>query len=300
MITRRPVKITLTREESFYVHRGRHPVKMLAKTGVSNDGTIQAMQYKTYLDGGGYSSYGLASVYYTGALQTVTYKVPAYKFEGVRVFTNKPACGPKRGHGTPQPRFAEEIQMDEIAEKLGIDPIELPQATGRANSTTVNGLRVSTTGLRECTERVASALSGRINSASFLRSRRRFRGSSYISGAGLRIYWNVYLRVQISSTAAVASRFLRFNRYRPGSDSIWHTLSRRVRHRSRRYQSAHRRHGSDAGGSRQLLKPRHRDDWQRRGAGLRQTETNAARSREPNAGSAAGRSRVRRREDSQR
>ena len=51
------------------------------------------MQYKTYLDGGGYSSYGLATVYYTGALQTVTYKVPAYKFEGVRVFTNKPACG---------------------------------------------------------------------------------------------------------------------------------------------------------------------------------------------------------------
>src|SRR5262249_55016660 len=125
MITRRPVKITLTREESFYVHRGRHPVKMFAKTGVKSDGTIQAMQYKTYLDGGGYSSYGLATVYYTGALQTVTYKVPAYKFEGVRVFTNKPACGPKRGHGTPQPRFALEIQLDEIAEKLGIDPIDL-------------------------------------------------------------------------------------------------------------------------------------------------------------------------------
>src|SRR5262249_61485390 len=90
MIIRRPVKITLTREESFYVHRGRHPVKMFAKTGVKSDGTIQAMQYKTYLAGGGSSSYGLATVYYTGALQTVTYKVPAYKFEGVRVFTNKP------------------------------------------------------------------------------------------------------------------------------------------------------------------------------------------------------------------
>ena len=62
MITRRPVKITLTREETFYVHRGRHPVKMFAKTGVKSDGTIQAMHYKTYLDGGGYSSYGLASV----------------------------------------------------------------------------------------------------------------------------------------------------------------------------------------------------------------------------------------------
>ena len=192
MITRRPVKITLNREESFYIHRGRHPVKMFAKTGVKSDGTIQAMQYKTFLDGGGYSSYGLATVYYTGALQTVTYNVPAYKFEGVRVFTNKPACGPKRGHGTPQPRFALEIQLDEIAEKLGMDPIDLRlKQLVEPNSTTVNGLRVSSTGLRECTERVAERA----------RWKNKFRklpfghgvgfaASSYISGAGLPIYWN--------------------------------------------------------------------------------------------------------------
>ncbi|HEY7554188.1 MAG TPA: xanthine dehydrogenase family protein molybdopterin-binding subunit [Candidatus Binatia bacterium] len=192
MITRRPVKITLTREESFYVHRGRHPVKMWAKTGVKNDGTIQAMQYKTFLDGGGYSSYGLASVYYTGALQTVTYKVPAYKFEGVRVFTNKPACGPKRGHGTPQPRFAVEIQMDEIAEKLGIDPLDLRlRQIVEANSLTVNGLKISSCGLRECIERVAER-------AEWKKKFRKlpfghgigFAASSYISGAGLPIYWN--------------------------------------------------------------------------------------------------------------
>jgi len=104
---------------------------------VKSDGTIQAMQYKTFLDGGGLQQLWIGDVYYTGALQTVTYKVPAYKFEGVRVFTNKPACGPKRGHGTPQPRFAQEIQLDEIAEKLGIDPIDLRlQATGRAQQHT--------------------------------------------------------------------------------------------------------------------------------------------------------------------
>jgi len=192
MITRRPVKITLTREESFYIHRGRHPVKMFAKTGVKSDGTIQAMQYKTYLDGGGYSSYGLATVYYTGALQTVTYDVPAYKFEGVRVFTNKPACGPKRGHGTPQPRFALEIQLDEIAEKLGLDPIELRlKQLVPPNTVTVNGLRVSSTGLRQCIERVAER-------AQWKSKFRKlpfghgigFAASSYISGAGLPIYWN--------------------------------------------------------------------------------------------------------------
>jgi CO/xanthine dehydrogenase Mo-binding subunit len=102
--TGRPVKICLTREEVFYCHRGRHPVRMAVRTGVKNDGAITAMHFRSVLDGGGYGSYGVASTYYTGALQTVTYRVPRYKFQGARCFTNKPPCGPKRGHGTPQPK----------------------------------------------------------------------------------------------------------------------------------------------------------------------------------------------------
>ena len=62
--------------------------------------------------------YGVASTFYTGALQTVTYDVPRYRFRGCRVFTNKPPCGPKRGHGTPQARFGQEVQLDKIAERL--------------------------------------------------------------------------------------------------------------------------------------------------------------------------------------
>jgi len=192
MITGRPVKITLTREESFYVHRGRHPVKMWIKTGVKNDGTLKAMHFRSFLDGGGYSSYGLASVYYTGALQTVTYKLPAYKFEGARVFTNKPPCGPKRGHGTPQPRFAVEVQLDEIAEKLGIDPIDLRlKQLVEPNSVTVNGLRISTTGLRECIEKVATRAEWKKKFRQLPFGRGiGFAASAYISGAGLPIYWN--------------------------------------------------------------------------------------------------------------
>jgi 4-hydroxybenzoyl-CoA reductase subunit alpha len=192
MMTRRPVKITLTREETFYVHRGRHPVKMWMKTGIKNDGTLKAMHFRSFLDGGGYSSYGLASVYYTGALQTVAYKLPAYKFEGVRVFTNKPACGPKRGHGTPQPRFAVEIQLDEIAEKLGIDPLELRlKQLVEPNSVTVNGLRIGTTGLRECIEKVAERAEWKKKYRKLLYGHGiGFAASAYISGAGLPIYWN--------------------------------------------------------------------------------------------------------------
>jgi 4-hydroxybenzoyl-CoA reductase alpha subunit len=192
MITGRPVKFNLTREEAFYTHRGRHPVKMWIKTGVKKDGTLQAMHFRSFLDGGGYSSYGLASVHYTGVLQTVAYKLPAYKFEGVRVFTNKPACGPKRGHGTPQPRFALEIHLDKIAEKLGMDPIDLrlKQLT-EPNTVTVNGLRISSNGLKECIEKVVARSEWKRKFRQLPYGRGvGFAASAYISGAGLPIYWN--------------------------------------------------------------------------------------------------------------
>ncbi|MGH2404462.1 MAG: xanthine dehydrogenase family protein molybdopterin-binding subunit, partial [bacterium] len=73
MVTGRPVKITCTREEVFYIHRGRHPVLMWVRTGFARDGRITAMHFKSFLDGGAYGSYGVASTYYTGALQTTTY-----------------------------------------------------------------------------------------------------------------------------------------------------------------------------------------------------------------------------------
>ena len=82
MITGRPVKITLTREEVFYCHRGRHPTLMWVRTGVKKDGSITGMHFRSLLDGGAYGSYGVASTYYTGALQTVTYHIPRYQVPG--------------------------------------------------------------------------------------------------------------------------------------------------------------------------------------------------------------------------
>src|SRR5262245_59178109 len=155
MILDRPVKICLTREEVFYCHRGRHPVLMHFKTGVKLDGTITGLHVKTLLDGGAYGSYGVASTFYTGALQTVTYQIPRYRFRGCRVFTNKPPCGPKRGHGTPQSRFGQEVQLDKIAEGLKIDPADLRlNIVAPPDSLTANYLRVRTIGLAECIQRV--------------------------------------------------------------------------------------------------------------------------------------------------
>jgi len=192
MITGRPVKITLTREEVFYCHRGRHPTLMWVKTGVTQDGAITGMHFKSLLDGGGYGSYGVASTYYTGALQTVTYHVPRYKFQGARAFTNKPPCGPKRGHGTPQPRFALEVHLDKIAEQLGMDPAELRlKHLVPPNSLTANWLRIGTMGLGPCIEKVVrgSEWNQRFKQLPYGKGI-GLACSSYITGAGLPIYWN--------------------------------------------------------------------------------------------------------------
>jgi 4-hydroxybenzoyl-CoA reductase subunit alpha len=209
--TGRPVKITCTREEVFLTHRGRHPVKMWVKTGVKNDGTITAMHFRSFLDGGAYGSYGIATTYYTGALQPVTYKLPCYKFEGMRLFTNKPPCGPKRGHGTTQPRYAVEVHLDKMAHDLGIDPVELRRRNlVEPYSRTVSGLRITSCALEECLDRVversgwhafhaskrASAFVSNIHNGNgdldqlAIKKGMGLAASTYICGAGKPIYWN--------------------------------------------------------------------------------------------------------------
>ena len=192
LMTGRPVKIALTREEVFYCHRGRHPVLMRSRLGLRNDGTITGMQFETILDGGAFGSYGVASTYYTGALQTTTYHIPAYRFRGARVFTNKPPCGPKRGHGTPQPRFGLEVQLDKAAERLGMDPAELRLGNlVKPDSLTANWLRIRTVGLRQCIEQVveASGWKDKHRKLPFGRGVGLACGC-YLTGAGLPIYWN--------------------------------------------------------------------------------------------------------------
>src|SRR2546428_1749650 len=190
--TRRPVKITLDREEVFYAHRGRHPVKMRIRTGVKKDGEITAVHYQSWLDGGAYASYGIATTYYTGALLTVTYRIPAYKFDGVRVYTNKPPCGPKRGHGTTQPRYGFECQLDKIAQDLGLDALDYRKRILQPpQSRTVNELRITSMGLGDCLDALQRATRYSQRHGQLGRGKGSgLAASAYISGAGLPIYWN--------------------------------------------------------------------------------------------------------------
>ena len=198
---------------------------MWVRTGVQRDGAITAMHFKSFIDGGGYSSYGVATTYYTGALQTVTYHIPAYRFEGLRVFTNKPPCGPKRGHGTPQPRYALEVHLDKIAEDLGISAVDIRRPfVVKPFSRTVNHLRVTSCGLGECIDAVVKRSAFRDKAGKLPYGKGiGLACSSYLSGAGLPIYWNdmphsgVTIQVDRSGGVAVLCGAIDIGQ---GSDSV--------------------------------------------------------------------------------
>ncbi|MDQ3388218.1 MAG: xanthine dehydrogenase family protein molybdopterin-binding subunit [Gemmatimonadota bacterium] len=213
MKTGRPVKILYTREEVFYAHRGRHPFRMRYRVGASADGKLKAVDAKTLLDGGAYSSFGLVTTYYSGQLLAAPYEIPAYRFDSTRVFTNKPACGPKRGHGSVQPRFAFEVTLDRLAERLGMDPIELRRRNFMGSyRCTINEMRVTSNGFLECLDAVERA-------SDWKRKHRNMgpgrgvgvAGSCYISGTNYPIYPNrmpqsaVQLQADRSGRVAVFS-----------------------------------------------------------------------------------------------
>src|SRR5450631_4437875 len=149
-----PVKITYTREEVFWAHRGRPRTIIDLKTGVKRDGRITAVKARVDQDGGAYCSYGVVTILYSGALLGALYDIPNIQYDGYRVLTNKPACGAMRGHGTVNVRFAFESQLDELAAKIGEDPAEIRQRNLlKPPCITVNGLRVQSYGLPECIEK---------------------------------------------------------------------------------------------------------------------------------------------------
>jgi CO/xanthine dehydrogenase Mo-binding subunit len=167
-------------------------MRLRYRTGVMNDGTLTGTDAKILIDGGAYSSFGLVTTYYSGQLLTAPYTMPAYRFDSTRVFTNKPCCGPKRGHGSVQPRFAFECQLDKLAERIGWDPIALRRKNHIGEGTrTVNGMRVTSNGFLQCLDAVENASDWK----------RRWRklpygrglgvaGSMYISGTNYCIYPN--------------------------------------------------------------------------------------------------------------
>ena len=225
MITGRPVKILYTREEVFYAHRGRHPMRLRYRTGINDDGELTGTDARIHIDGGAYSSFGLVTTYYSGQLLTAPYAMPAYRFDSTRVFTNKPCCGPKRGHGSVQPRFAFECQLDKLAERIGMDPIEVRRKNFIGENTrTVNGMRVTSNGFLQCLDAVEKASDWKARWRNLPYGRGLgLAGSMYISGTNYCIYPNempqsaVQLKLDRSGRATV---FCGISDIGQGADSV--------------------------------------------------------------------------------
>ena len=157
--TGRPVKLVNTREEEFSTARTRYPYVIYLKTGVKNDGTIVVRQARVIVDNGAYNDKGPSTLNFAGVTFMSLYDIPNIQYDGYTVYTNKQYCTAMRGFGNPQLNFASESQLDDIAVKLGIDPIEI-RLRNAVKPYTVNkaGMEITSCALTECLEAVRDKL----------------------------------------------------------------------------------------------------------------------------------------------
>lgn len=152
----KPVKFVYTMEEVLKTCRRRHNMIVYNKMGMKKDGTITAMQSRVIADGGAYTAIGPLTMYLTGCMSTLPYKLPNFRHDAYRIFTNNPISAAMRGHGSTHTRFAAEIQMEMMAEELGIDPVEVRLKNAvTAPHETINKVTVQSCGLLDSIKTLA-------------------------------------------------------------------------------------------------------------------------------------------------
>ncbi|MGX1542644.1 xanthine dehydrogenase family protein molybdopterin-binding subunit [Streptomyces adustus] len=133
--TGRPVKIVYNRFESFFGHVHRHPARLHYEHGATKDGKLTHVKCRIVLDGGAYASASPAVVGNASSLGVGPYAVDDVDIEAVALYTNNPPCGAMRGFGAVQACFAYEAQMDKVAARLGLDPVEFRQRNAMEQGT---------------------------------------------------------------------------------------------------------------------------------------------------------------------
>ena len=154
-MTGKPVKYVYPMDEVLTTCRRRHNMIIYNKMGMTRDGMLTAIESRVIGNGGGYTAIGPLTMYLTGCATTMPYKLPNYKYDAWRAFTNNPVSAAMRGHGFTHTRFACDIQMAMLAEELGIDPVEIRMRNAIDNPArgdeyrTINGIGFKTCGLKE-------------------------------------------------------------------------------------------------------------------------------------------------------
>ena len=158
--TKKPIKILYDRHESILVHPKRHATQIKVKLGLKRDGTIIAAQTELYGDTGAYASLGTKVMGRATTHSTGPYIVPNVKIDCYAMYTNNPPSGAFRGFGALQAAFAIECMIDQVAEKMGLDPIELRRLNAlRPDSITNTGQHlIESVGLIECIEKTQAEM----------------------------------------------------------------------------------------------------------------------------------------------
>ncbi len=185
------VRIKLSREETFFTHRGRPRTKINMKIGMKKDGRFTACECTVEQSGGGYGGYGIVTILYAGALLNAIYDIPAVKYDGYRVYTNTPPCGAMRGHGTVDVRHAFETLLDKMAEELGIDALELRRRNFlQTPTTTINGIKVTSYGFPDCIDWAEEASGWKKRHGQLPYGKGLgIACSHYVSGAAKPVHW---------------------------------------------------------------------------------------------------------------
>ncbi len=154
---RKPVLLTYTREDSFTSHCKRDPAVIRYRSGASKDGKLTVVDVEIIFDAGAYANRGPFTLWRATAHSTGPYEVPNVDARGLLVYTNKVYQGSFRGFGNPQIQFAAERQMDELAEKIGLDPLEfrLKNILRPGSKTSTDQLVEDSVGIGEALARVA-------------------------------------------------------------------------------------------------------------------------------------------------
>lgn len=234
MRTGRPVRMVFSREQVFLHSRARHQFFHELTTGVKKDGTIVALKNTCYLDGGAYSSFGIATIYYAGSLLGAPYKLANMKYDGYRIYTNKPACGAQRGHGGVAARAAWEEQLDAIAGELGMDPVEFRlKNIMKTGDVTCNDFNMSSLGMKECLEAVRDGSGWTEKKGKLPRGKGiGVACGFFVSGAGYPIYrsetFHSTATIRVSEDGGTVNLYTAAAEIGQGSDTILSQIAAEV------------------------------------------------------------------------
>jgi 4-hydroxybenzoyl-CoA reductase alpha subunit len=189
MITGRPVRLVLTREEVFIATRTRHPIEFDIETAFKKDGTLLAKRCLHTLTGGGYSGTGTPATMLSMVWANLPYKLPNLDLCAMRFYTNTLVAGAQRGYTSCQVHFANDVHMDEVAEKLKIDPLEIRKINAVTQGYTgPTGLHVPSCSFMNTLNEAGKAIKweerkGKLNKGEGI----GFAGSGFLSGSGFGI-----------------------------------------------------------------------------------------------------------------